>query len=65
MNIETIETKSFGVVSPKQGMNTRSPYAHQKKAMENLDIINKSGSFSTLVVLPTGEEKHTRHPHGC
>lgn len=57
MNTETIEMKSFGVVSPKQGMNTRSPYAHQKKAMENLDIINKSGSFSTLVVLPTGGGK--------
>lgn len=32
-----IEVKSNGVVSAKQGKNSRTPYEHQKKAMANLD----------------------------
>lgn len=52
-----IEVKSNGVVSAKQGRNGRSPYEHQKKAMENLDIIDKLDDYSTLVVLPTGGGK--------
>lgn len=52
-----IETKSNGEVFPKKGSNTRSLYEHQKKAMANLDIINRNDSFSTLVVLPTGAGK--------
>lgn len=52
-----IETKSNGIVSPKKGSNSRSLYEHQKKAMSNLDIINRNDSFSTLVVLPTGGGK--------
>lgn len=52
-----IETKSNGTVSPKRGSNKRTPYEHQKKAMANLDIINRNNSYSTLVVLPTGGGK--------
>ena len=52
-----IETKSNGIVSPKSGSNHRYLYEHQKKAMANLDIINKTNSYSTLVVLPTGGGK--------
>ena len=52
-----VEVKSNGVVSAKQGTNTRTPYDHQKKAMENLDIINENSSYSTLIVLPTGGGK--------
>lgn len=51
------EVKSNGTVSAKQGINTRIPYDHQKEAMENLDIINKTSDYSTLVVLPTGGGK--------
>ena len=52
-----IETKSNGIVSPKSGSNHRFLYEHQKKAMANLDIINRTNSYSTLVVLPTGGGK--------
>ncbi|MBP1534431.1 MAG: DEAD/DEAH box helicase family protein, partial [Ruminococcus sp.] len=53
----TVETKANGIVSPKKGSNSRSLYEHQKKAMNNLDIINRNDSYSTLVVLPTGGGK--------
>lgn len=52
-----IEVKSNGVVSAKKGSNLRIPYDHQKKAMENLNIIDEIPSYSTLVVLPTGGGK--------
>ena len=52
-----IEVKSNGVVSAKQGSSKRTPYDHQKRAMENLDIIDETSSYSTLVVLPTGGGK--------
>ena len=52
-----IEVKSFGDVFPKKGANTRTPYEHQKKAMEALDKMNQEASYSTLVVLPTGGGK--------
>ena len=52
-----IEVKSNGVVSAKQGSSKRTPYDHQKRAMENLDIIDEIPSYSTLVVLPTGGGK--------
>ncbi len=51
------EVKSNGIVSAKQGSNSRSPYEHQRKAMECLDIIDKLDDYSTLVVLPTGGGK--------
>ena len=54
---EYIEVKSFGTVFPRQGTNIRTPYEHQKDAMECLDVINKVPSYSTLVVLPTGGGK--------
>ena len=57
MDSTYLEVKSNGVVSAKQGSNKRIPYAHQKKAMENLDIIDESPNYSTLVVLPTGGGK--------
>ncbi len=54
---EYIEVRSSGEVFPKNGSNTRTPYEHQKQAMNNLDCINDSSSYSTLVVLPTGGGK--------
>lgn len=57
MNNTYKETKSNGEIFPKKGSNSRSLYEHQKKAMANLDIINRNDSFSTLVVLPTGGGK--------
>ena len=52
--IDSIEVTSFGQVFPKKGTNTRTPYSHQKNAMEALDKMNQESSFSTLLVLPTG-----------
>ena len=52
-----IEVKSNGIVFAKQGRNQRTPYDHQKRAMENLDIIDETSNYSTLVVLPTGGGK--------
>lgn len=52
-----VELKSFGDIFPKKGTNTRTPYEHQKKAMEALDKMNQEASYSTLVVLPTGGGK--------
>ena len=52
-----VEVKSFGDSFPKKGTNTRTPYEHQKKAMEALDKMNQEASYSTLVVLPTGGGK--------
>ena len=52
-----IEVKSFGDVFPKKGTNTRTPYEHQKKAMEALDKMNQETSYSTIVVLHTGGGK--------
>ena len=40
-----------------KGSNKRIPYEHQKQALKNLDIIDESPSYSTLVVLPTGGGK--------
>lgn len=55
--IDSIEVTSFGQVFPKKGTNTRTPYSHQKNAMEALDKMNQESSFSTLLVLPTGGGK--------
>lgn len=52
-----VEVKSYGNVYPKKGTNVRTPYEHQKKAMDALDKINQEQSFSMLVVLPTGGGK--------
>ncbi len=57
MGKDYIEVNSFGKVFPKKGANARTPYEHQKNAMENLDIINKSNEYSTMIVLPTGGGK--------
>ncbi len=54
---DSIEVKSFGKVFPNSGSEKRTPYDHQKKAMEYLDKINRFPSYSTLVVLPTGGGK--------
>ena len=52
-----IETKANGIVSPKSGSSQRALYDHQKRAIANLDIINRNSSYSTLIVLPTGGGK--------
>ena len=57
MSTDYIEVKSFGEVFPRTGTNARSPYEHQKRAMECLDQMNRSPTYSTLVVLPTGGGK--------
>ena len=51
------EIKSSGEIFPKQTNIGRTPYNHQKEAMSNLDCINRSSSYSTLIVLPTGGGK--------
>ena len=57
MSTDYIEVKSYGEVFPRTGTNARSPYEHQKRAMECLDRMNQSPAYSTLVVLPTGGGK--------
>ena len=52
-----MEVKSFGDIFPKKGTNIRTPYEHQKKAMEALEKMNQESYYSTLVVLPTGGGK--------
>ena len=52
-----IEVKSYGDILPKKGTNSRTPYEHQKMAMEALDKMNREAAFSTLVVIPTGGGK--------
>lgn len=39
MQEQIITVKSFGKVFPKNGNNTRSLYEHQRRAMENLNVI--------------------------
>lgn len=51
------ETTSNGEIYSKNCNNKRTLYDHQKKAMANLDIINRNSSYSTLLVLPTGSGK--------
>lgn len=46
-----------GVVTPRQGLNPRHPFDHQRDAMRALDAMNRLSSFSTMVVLPTGGGK--------
>lgn len=52
-----IEVKSYGDILPKKGTNSRTPYEHQKMAMQALDKMNQEAAFSTLVVIPTGGGK--------
>ncbi len=52
-----IEVQSNGIISAKKGKNIRTPYDHQKKAMQNLDLIDEIPGYSTLVVIPTGGGK--------
>ncbi len=51
---DSVTVRSFGVVSCNSRGNRRTPYEHQKKAMEYLDKIDREPDYSTLVVLPTG-----------
>lgn len=54
---EYVESTSSGQILRKKTQSTRIPYEHQIKAMQCLDKINESPSFSTMVVLPTGGGK--------
>ena len=55
--VDYIEVKSYGDILPKKGTNSRTPYEHQKMAMQALDKMNQETAFSTLVVIPTGGGK--------
>lgn len=56
--MDLIETKANGIITPKQGKNTRIPYEHQKDAMVALTKLNDNKeSYSGLIVLPTGGGK--------
>lgn len=54
---DSVTVKSFGVVSCNSGGNRKTPYEHQKKAMECLDKIDREPDYITSVVLPTGGGK--------
>lgn len=56
--MDFIETKSYGIIKPKKGKNTRIPYEHQRDAMNALSKLNEEKvSYSGLIVLPTGGGK--------
>lgn len=57
MSTEYVEVSACGEVFPRQGVNARTPYEHQKRAMECLDQMDRTPDYSTLVVLPTGGGK--------
>ncbi len=52
-----ISNMNAGTVWVKQGKNPRRLYEHQAEAINNMNMIDKKESFSTLVVLPTGGGK--------
>ncbi len=53
-----VEGKRAGTVHVNTSPNTRMPYEHQTEAMACLDkMLDTLGSFSTMVVLPTGGGK--------
>ena len=52
------EKQAYGSIPVKHLENTRKPYEHQSEAMHCLDTMKGVlGSFSTMVVLPTGGGK--------
>ena len=50
-----IINKNTGTVFVGKGKSNKEPYEHQIDAQKSLNKINKKDSFSTLLVLPTGE----------
>lgn len=52
--VNTVEDLASFEVLPNTGTNHIKAYPHQQEAQAHLDVLNKSGKFSTLVVLPTG-----------
>lgn len=46
-----------GVISAIHKSSPRSLYLHQNEAITALDKLDKLGSYSTLLVLPTGADK--------
>ena len=59
MNIEevTVLSQNAKTVKVKKGKNPRHLYPHQLEAITALNAMDKSNSFDTLVVLPTGAGK--------
>lgn len=53
----SVEIPYYGRVKVSGGKNPRNLYPHQREAIKYLNEINKSCSFSTLLVLPTGGGK--------
>ena len=50
-----IINENAGEVYINSGKSPRVPYEHQIEAQKKLSEINMKDSFSTLLVLPTGE----------
>lgn len=53
----SVEMSYYGRVKVSGEKNPRNLYPHQREAIRYLNEINKSRSFSTLLVLPTGGGK--------
>lgn len=52
-----IENINAQTITPALGKNPRQLYEHQEEAIRKLDVMDKKGSFRTLLVLPTGGGK--------
>lgn len=55
---DRVEVKSCGQVYPRKGMNQRTPYEHQKKAMECLDQINQESAYKHIGSAPHRQRKN-------
>lgn len=65
MSQELVEITAVGEVFPAKGAPERPPFEHQQEAMTALDKMdNAYNAYSTMVVLPTGAGKPTRHQSG-
>ncbi|MBD5160901.1 MAG: hypothetical protein HDT14_02565 [Oscillibacter sp.] len=63
MGTDYVDVKSFGDAYPKKETNTRTPYEHQKRAIECLVHINTESAYSTLVVQAYRQWENLLHPH--
>ena len=63
--VETIANykvvKSFGVIETKKSTNTRTPYEHQKRAMEALELVGLPEKYYDHPL--TGDYKGCRECH--
>lgn len=58
-----VENINAQTITPASGRNPRQLYEHQEEAVKKLDVMDKKGTFRTLLVLPTGGGKTLTAAH--